>query len=84
VAFLGADVNDDAADARAFLGQHPVSYPSYQLRLDQVSRIVPQGLLGTPTTVFIDRVGRIVQVHTGQYKAQGTLNADIQTSALGG
>ena len=30
VAFLGADTNDSAGDARAFLTQHPVSYPSYQ------------------------------------------------------
>ena len=31
VAFLGADVNDDPGDARAFLAQHQVSYPSYQM-----------------------------------------------------
>src|SRR5579875_685370 len=30
VAFLGADTEDSPGDARAFLKQHPVSYPSYQ------------------------------------------------------
>ena len=30
VAFLGADTQDSAADAQAFLAQHPVSYPSYE------------------------------------------------------
>ena len=30
VAFLGADTDDSAGDARTFLAQHPVSYPSYQ------------------------------------------------------
>jgi cytochrome oxidase Cu insertion factor (SCO1/SenC/PrrC family)/thiol-disulfide isomerase/thioredoxin len=30
VAFLGADTDDTAGDAAAFLGQHRVSYPSYQ------------------------------------------------------
>ena len=84
VAFLGADVNDDAADAHAFLAQHPVSYPSYQMRTEQLTGIVPQGVLGTPTTIFIDRVGKIVAVHTGQYEAQGTLDADIESNALRG
>lgn len=84
VAFLGADVNDDASDAQAFLAQHPVSYPSYQLAVQEMTRIVPQGLLGTPTTIFLSPAGRIVHVHTGQYESQGTLDADIGTYALGG
>ncbi len=83
VAFLGADVNDATADAQAFLSQHPVSYPSYQMNADQLTGVVPQGLLGTPTTIFINQAGRMT-VHTGQYDSQGTLDADIETSALGG
>jgi cytochrome oxidase Cu insertion factor (SCO1/SenC/PrrC family)/thiol-disulfide isomerase/thioredoxin len=84
VAFLGADVNDDTADAQAFLAQHPVSYPSYQMSEDEVTRILPQGLIGTPTTIFINRTGRIAWVHTGQYYSQGSLDGDIGTYALGG
>ena len=84
VAFLGADVNDDASDARAFLAQHPVSYPSYQMSSAQLTGIVPQGLLGTPTTIFISRAGRIVAVHTGQYESQGSLDGDVRTHLLGG
>ncbi|HJS93355.1 MAG TPA: TlpA disulfide reductase family protein, partial [Solirubrobacteraceae bacterium] len=84
VAFLGADVNDDPSDARAFLAQHSVAYPSYQFAANRATAIVPQGLLGTPTTIFIDRAGRIAAVHTGQYDAQGTLDAEIQANALGG
>ena len=83
VAFLGADVNDATADAEAFLSQHPVSYPSYQMSAAQLIGVVPQGLLGTPTTIFINRAGRMT-VHTGQYAAQGTLDADVETNALGG
>jgi hypothetical protein len=83
VAFLGADVNDATADAQAFLSQHPVSYPSYQMGADQLTGIVPQGLLGTPTTIFINAAGRMT-VHTGQYAAQGSLDGDIQADALGG
>ena len=84
VAFLGADIGDDSSDARAFLADHPVSYPSYQFASDRANRIVPQGLLGTPTTIFINRSGRIAAVHTGQYDAQGTLDAEIEANALGG
>jgi cytochrome c biogenesis protein CcmG/thiol:disulfide interchange protein DsbE len=84
VAFIGADVSDDAGDAQAFLAQHPVSYPSYQMTTRGLTGVVPQGVLGTPTTIFISRAGKIVAVHTGQYEAQGTLDADIETHVLGG
>ena len=84
VAFLGADVNDDTSDARAFLEQHPVSYPSYQMSADTITGIVPQGLIGTPSTIFINKAGHIVALHTGQYYSQGALDGDIETNALGG
>jgi len=84
VAFLGADVNDDTSDAQAFLSQHPVSYPSYQMSAAVVTGVVPEGLLGTPTTIFFSPAGKIVAVHTGQYESQGTLDADVGTYALGG
>ncbi|MGH2885300.1 MAG: redoxin family protein, partial [Solirubrobacteraceae bacterium] len=84
VAFLGADVNDSTSDAQAFLSQHPVSYPSYQMSAADMTGILPQGLLGTPTTIFINKAGRIAGVHSGQYDSQGTLDGDIGTYALGG
>ncbi|MGB0097582.1 MAG: TlpA disulfide reductase family protein, partial [Solirubrobacteraceae bacterium] len=84
VAFLGADVNDATGDAHAFLAQHPVSYPSYQMSTQQVTKIVTGGLPGTPTTIFINRTGKAVEVHTGEYASQGTLDGDIQTYAPGG
>lgn len=83
VAFLGADTNDSASDASSFLAQHPVSYPSYQTSITALSSIVPAGLAGLPTTVFINRAGKIVDVHVGQYDSLGTLEADIQTYARG-
>jgi thiol-disulfide isomerase/thioredoxin len=83
VAFLGADVSDPG-NARAFLAEHPVSYPSYPFGIDQVPTVLPQGLSGTPTTVFYNAEGKRVRVHTGQYKSQGTLDLDINTYALGG
>jgi cytochrome oxidase Cu insertion factor (SCO1/SenC/PrrC family)/thiol-disulfide isomerase/thioredoxin len=84
VAFLGADVGDNSGDAGAFLKQHHVSYPSYPITIDDIPSILPQGLLGTPTTVFYDAAGKRVYVHAYQYKSQGTLDSDINTYALGG
>jgi cytochrome oxidase Cu insertion factor (SCO1/SenC/PrrC family)/thiol-disulfide isomerase/thioredoxin len=79
VAFLGADTNDSPGDARSFLAQHPVSYPSYQASLgDLRSLAVVQGL---PTTIFINSKGKVAYVHTGQYDSQGSLDSDIQTYA---
>ena len=84
VAFLGVDTDDSSGDARSFLTQHPVSYPSYQTTTAKVSQIVPQGIQGLPTTIFINRAGKLAYVHTGQYDSQGTLDADIKTYALEG
>ncbi len=75
VAFLGVDTDDTASDARSFLSQHPVSYPSYQSSASALSPIaIAQDL---PTTIYINRAGKVVYVHTGQYESQGTLNEDI-------
>ncbi len=84
VAFLGADIGDSPQDAQSFLAQHPVSYPSYQSSAADITSIVPQGLLGTPSTIYINSAGKLVYVHTGQYVSPGTLDGDIQTYALRG
>ena len=79
VAFLGADTNDSAGDARTFLAQHPVSYPSYQTTTTDLSSLAV--IEGLPTTIFINPAGKVVYVHIGQYDAQGTLDQDISTYA---
>ena len=84
VAFLGADTDDSAGDAHAFLAQHRVSYPSYETTTGGLHGIVPGGVEGLPTTIFIDRTGRVTYVHTGQYASQGTLDADIERYSGGG
>jgi cytochrome oxidase Cu insertion factor (SCO1/SenC/PrrC family)/thiol-disulfide isomerase/thioredoxin len=82
VAFLGADTDDSAGDARAFLAQHPVSYPSYETRESAVESL---GVLeGLPTTIFINPAGKVVHVHVGQYDSEGTLEQDISSYALAG
>jgi cytochrome oxidase Cu insertion factor (SCO1/SenC/PrrC family)/thiol-disulfide isomerase/thioredoxin len=84
VGFLGADIGDSATDAQSFLAQHPVSYPSYQTSAGSLVSLVPQGLAGTPSTIFISRSGKLLYVHTGQYQSQGSLDADIASYALRG
>jgi cytochrome c biogenesis protein CcmG, thiol:disulfide interchange protein DsbE len=81
VAFLGADTDDSASDARSFLAQHPVSYPSYETT---ESTLNPLAVIeGLPTTIFINPAGKVVHVHVGQYSSGGTLDQDIGSYALG-
>jgi cytochrome oxidase Cu insertion factor (SCO1/SenC/PrrC family)/thiol-disulfide isomerase/thioredoxin len=81
VAFLGADTEDSAAAAQAFLQKHPVTYPSYQATTGGL------GSLGwgqsLPTTIFVGPSGKVLYVHTGQYVSEGTLAQDVQTYASG-
>jgi cytochrome oxidase Cu insertion factor (SCO1/SenC/PrrC family)/thiol-disulfide isomerase/thioredoxin len=81
VAFLGADTNDSASDARSFLAQHPVSYPSYPVASTDLSSLAV--LEGFPTTIFINRAGRVAFVHTGQYESEAALENNIEQYALG-
>jgi cytochrome oxidase Cu insertion factor (SCO1/SenC/PrrC family)/thiol-disulfide isomerase/thioredoxin len=79
VAFLGADTGDSAGDARSFLSAHAISYPSYRTTIPGLAPLA--SVAGLPTTIFIDRAGKVAYVHTGQYVAQGTLDQDVQTYA---
>lgn len=82
VGFLGIDTNDAASDARAFLAKHPISYPSYQLTSSQLAPLAT--LQGMPTTIYISPAGKVLNVHTGQYDTEATLQNDIERYALGG
>ena len=81
VAFLGADTEDSAGPAQAFLSKHPVTYPSYQASASTLSSMA--ALVGLPTTIFVDATGRVRYVHSGQYVSEGTLAQDIQSYATG-
>jgi cytochrome oxidase Cu insertion factor (SCO1/SenC/PrrC family)/thiol-disulfide isomerase/thioredoxin len=79
VAFIGVSVNDTPGDARSFLAAHPVSYPSYTGATTSLSWLAQ--IQGTPTTIFVDRSGRVSDVHTGQYQTEATLLDDIERFA---
>ena len=83
VAFMGVDVTDNAADARAFLRRYPVPFPSYEDPKGTIARsLVPSA--GLPNTAFYDRNGRQTYVHQGGYPNEAALQRDIERYALGG
>jgi cytochrome c biogenesis protein CcmG/thiol:disulfide interchange protein DsbE len=82
VAFLGVDIEDLTGGAKAFLADHPVSYPSYPTSLSALSSLAD--VVGAPTTIFISAGGKVVDVHPGQYDSQAALDSDIAIYALAG
>ena len=80
VAFVGADADDSAQEARGFLAKHPVSYPSYQASSAALGAIA--SIPGTPTTIYIDGYGHVTYEHAGQYDTQATFDEDVKRWAL--
>jgi cytochrome c biogenesis protein CcmG/thiol:disulfide interchange protein DsbE len=63
VVFVGANIQDTEADARAFLEEFSITYPN---GMDRRSRVaIDYGLWGLPEAFIIDREGRIVYKHVG-------------------
>jgi len=54
---VGIDLQDNQRDARAFLRRFPITYPNGSERDQRISG--PYGVGGIPTTLVIDRQGRI-------------------------
>jgi cytochrome c biogenesis protein CcmG, thiol:disulfide interchange protein DsbE len=77
VAFLGVDGNDNDGDAKSFLRDYPVPYPSYSDPEQLIARVI-QASLAFPTTVFYDARGRLTFVHQGAYPSQAKLREDIR------
>ena len=87
VAFLGVDVRDTTASAEAFARSFGITYPSVsdsssQITLD-FTAAVP--IAGTPTTLVIDRTGRIAGAVFGQatYAELTTLLSVVDGKAPG-
>jgi hypothetical protein len=76
VAFLGIDSRDNAAEARTFLRDNPVPFPSYADHDGRIAERYAPGA-GWPATVFLDARGRKVFVHQGQYRSEADLAEDI-------
>jgi cytochrome c biogenesis protein CcmG/thiol:disulfide interchange protein DsbE len=81
VAFLGVDGNDNVGDARKFLKQYPVPYPSYEDPSGTIAQVL-NATVAFPTTVFYDRRGKVAYLHQGQYLTGAKLEQDIERYAL--
>lgn len=79
-AFLGVDSNDNDGDARRFLAELPLGYPSFR---DPDSRVAAEfnGVQAFPTTVFYDRRGKVAFLHQGGYASERKLAEDIERYA---
>ena len=81
VAFLGADVDDSATDARRLLAGEHLSYPSYRVSASSLRELTP--IVGFPTTIYLDRRGEVIFTHQGQYSTPRQIAADVRRFALG-
>lgn len=62
-AILAVGLDEDVADARAFLHEHPVKYAALQNPQGDVAQAF--GLKGMPSSYLIDRAGVVRYAHTG-------------------
>jgi cytochrome c biogenesis protein CcmG, thiol:disulfide interchange protein DsbE len=80
VAFVGVVSDDNDDDARAFLEDYPVPYPSYKDPSLEVAEVF-KGQLAFPTTAFYDSKGELAYVKQGGYPSEADLVADIERYA---
>lgn len=80
VAFLGVNSMDNRGEAKSFLEDHPVPYPSYEDRNGTIAQLF-QGA-AFPSTAFYDRSGKLAFLHQGQYLTGKQLREDIRRYAL--
>ena len=81
VAFLGADVEDEAAAARSLLASQRLSYPSYPVDRSDLEALAP--FHGTPTTIFLSPAGDLAGLHIGAYESAAELSEDLRRYASG-
>jgi thiol-disulfide isomerase/thioredoxin len=76
VAFVGLDSQDSQSNARAFLSQFPVDYPSvFDPSASQAQSL--GGGQGWPTTIFMNAKHQITNVHVGAYPTLQALQQDV-------
>jgi cytochrome c biogenesis protein CcmG, thiol:disulfide interchange protein DsbE len=79
-AFVGVDSTDNVDDANAFLGDFPLTYPSYKDPDLKVAREF-NGVGAFPTTAFYDKKGKVAYVHQGPYHSPEELLRDARRYA---
>ena len=79
VAFIGVDSNDNDENARRFLEEYPVPYPSYKDPSLEIADLL-EGI-GFPTTAFYNSKGKLVYSKQGGYASEADLVEDIERYA---
>jgi thiol-disulfide isomerase/thioredoxin len=82
IAFVGVDSSDNDGDAKTFLADFPLTYPSYKDPDLKVARVF-NGVGAFPTTAFYDRAGKVAYVHQGPYHSVDDLLRDVRRYAAG-
>ena len=77
---LGINVEPDSAEAQAWLTKVPVSFPILFDRQNTVAESF--GVVGMPSTVFIDRSGNVRYVHRGYKPGDEARYADMVRSLV--
>lgn len=80
IAFLGLNSGDNQGDAKDFLADFPVPYPSYEDPNEKIATDLGAAA-AYPVTVFYDAGGERVYVHQGGYASEADLVADIEKYA---
>jgi cytochrome c biogenesis protein CcmG, thiol:disulfide interchange protein DsbE len=80
IAFVGVDAADNDGDARDFLAEEPLTFPSYK-DPDQAISAQINGPQATPVTTFYDAKGNLVYTHQGAYLSEEKLAQDIRRYA---
>lgn len=81
VAFLGLNVSDNDAEAKAYLRTAPVPYPSLSDPDFKLLGAAAAGVQGLPVTVFYDAAGKRSFIHQGGYTSEQDLLDDIERYA---
>jgi cytochrome c biogenesis protein CcmG/thiol:disulfide interchange protein DsbE len=79
IAFLGVNSQDHEPDAREFLAEYPLPFPSYKDPDEEVARVF--GVAFLPSTGFYDRRGKLAYLHQGGYQSEAALAEDIERYA---
>jgi len=82
VLFLGVDVKDSAARARAFLAGRHLGYPQVSDPTGRFARALH--LFGVPSTVVVDGTGRVRWRHDGELGAADVRQLLARVRAAGG
>ena len=80
VGFVGVDSNDNDGDAKEFLRDFPVPFPSYKDPNLEIAALF-NAVQAFPSTAFYDAKGKLAFVHQGSYASEAKLAADIERYA---